>query len=515
MRSGPVGGFLSLVLLAVLAGQASRLTQPAWVGETRAQGLAESIARELGALDGRITPASWLRAHPRDVLRRYEFDPFLNDGAPWCVEAVSERSLPGGRVLTRRAVFYPPELKGSAARVLPPLPSRPDSALVRTDCQLRVLLVAVSRTPAGPDPRPLMDSLQRVLGRLHGTPETGRTVQQYWASARWGESARWRDAARTLVTAYDSGGDWRQDVLEAGPRVLAFAHLPASRLGLSIQEELAGEKASFLAAARVDSATLAQALALVDAAPEAAASLRALARLGRLYAWEGVPDSVRIDTLVIPALRRWLAATAGLPRPRRAAALLAADRVLATTAGIVGNEHAARAITVATGARYAFLPIGRGYAYEGNLLREAHVTDPTGVAGQLAFLTQLEQGFIEPACGGDLAGEHFRRVIRDGERFLAQITDSAWRARAHLAVADAYRDIVAVSEGIAWSGPDPAHYRPEAPRARERAVAHYRAFLALEPAAGALASPWQAWREAWRLLAGLTPAATRFVCLYD
>lgn len=514
MRPRSVGGFLSLVL-AVLAGPASRLTDAPWAGATTAQGLAEAVVRELSALDGRLTPAQWLRAHPRDLLRRYEFDPFLQDGAPWCVEAVSERSVPGGRVLTRRAVFYPPELKASAARFVPPLPARPDSALVRTDCRLGLLLVVVSRTAAGPDLRPFVDSLQRVLGRVHGAPETGRTVHQYWASARWGESARWRDAARTLVTAYDSAGDWRQDVSEAGPRVLAFAHLPASRLGLSIQEELADEKASFLAAARVDSATLAQALALVDAPPEAAASLRALVRLGRLYAWEGVPDSVRIDTLVTPALGRWLAATAGLPRPRRAAALLAADRVLATTAGSVGSEDAARAITAATGARYAFLPIGGGYAYEANLLTEAHVTDPTGVAGQLAFLTQLEQGFIEPACGGDLAGEHFRRVIRDGERFLAQITDSVWRARAHLAVADAYRDIVAISEGMVWSGPDPAHYRAEAPRARERAVAHYRAFLALDAAAGALVSPWQAWRETWRLLAGLTPAATRFVCVYD
>jgi sugar lactone lactonase YvrE len=492
---------------------------PEPAGFSRSSGLGidlvRLVVRELGALDGRLTPAQWLRAHPRDLLRRYEFDPFLQDGAPWCVEAVSERSVPGGRVLTRRAVFYPSELRDSAARFLPPLPPQPDSALVRTECRLGLLLVAVSSTPAGSDLRPFGDSLQQVLRRALGAPETGHPVQRYWASARWWDAARWRDGDRTLVTANDAGGDWRQDVSEAGPRVLAFAHLPPSRLGLSLQESLMDEKAAYLAAARVDAATLAQALALAGAAPAAATRLRALDRQGRFYAWEGVPDSVRVDTLVIPPLRQWLAATAGLPRPRRAAALLAADRVLATTAGIVGSEDAARAITAATGARYLFLPIGGGYAYEGNLLREAHVTNPTGVAGQLAFLTQLEQGFIEPACGGDLAGEHFRRVIRDGERFLPQITDSAWRARAHLAVADAYRDIVAVSEGMVWSGPDPSQYRAEAPRARERAVAHYRVFLALEPAAGAVVSPWQAWREAWRLLAGLVPAATRFVCVYD
>lgn len=478
-------------------------------------GLAEVVVRELDALDRHLTPAQWLQAHPGDSLRRFAFDPFLHTGAPWCAEAIAAPGVVGGRALTRRAVFYPPPAGDLSHAPWPSLPSRPDSALVEARCALALVSIAVSSASEGGGLAAFADSVRQALARVHGAADTSGAVGDYYGSAFWQRPARWRVGARTIVTAYlppDRGHD-------AGPRVLAFAHLPPARLGRSLQAENAEAKAAFLAAQRTDSATFERALVLAKGEPAATHALRALYLQRHAHAWDALPPA-RPDTLVVPPLRRWLAATADLPPPRRAAALLAADRALALAAPAVdGNTPAdsglAHAITEAVGAQYIFLPIGGGYAYTGNWLREARATAPTSPAGELAFLRQLEAGFIEPRCGGDSAGEHFRRVIAEGEAFVARTTDRAWQARAHLAVADAYRDIVALAAGVEESfDGDPARYRAEGPAARERAVAHYRGVLALGRAATGAAAR-QAWSEAWRLLAGLTPADTRFVCVYD
>jgi hypothetical protein len=123
--------------------------------------------------------------------------------------------------------------------------------------------------------------------------------------------------------------------------------------------------------------------------------------------------------------------------------------------------------------------------------------------------------FQDPICGGEAEGEDFRTVIAEGDRFLASDSTPEWRARVHLAVADAYRDIVALDAGtLEYSIGDPARHRAEAPRARRQAITHYRAVLEApgdtDPISGS-----HAWNEAWRLLAGLAPVETRFVCVYD
>jgi hypothetical protein len=487
-------------------------------------GLGEAVVRELGALDGRLTPAAWRRAHPGDSLRRFEFDPFLQTGAAWCVEAVARQVLPGRRMLTRRAVFYPPSVADTPLASLPPLPLRPDSALAESGCRLALVLIAVSSSASGGALVAAADSVRQALARRYGSADTTAAVRRYHASGRWRMPARWRAGARTIVTAYAPGDPTAERGAERGPRVLAFAFLPASQFGRSIKAELAEDHAAYRATQRADSATFERALALAAGEPAATNALRELYLLGYSHAWNPPPEP-RPDTLVVPPLRHWLAATAHLPPPQRAAALLAADRALALTAPAVDRDSPAdsglaHAITKTTEARYVVQPIGGGYTYAGNWLRAARATAPTSPAGELALLTQLETGFIEPVCGGDPAGEHFRRVIAEGEAFLARTTDRSWQARAHLAVADAYRDIVALAAGVVESfGGDPARYRAEAPAARERAVANYRAVLALGPVTsdgaatdGALR---RVWSETWRLLAHLTPADTRFVCVYD
>ncbi|MFL5577690.1 MAG: hypothetical protein ACJ79S_17175, partial [Gemmatimonadaceae bacterium] len=216
-------------------------------------------------------------------------------------------------------------------------------------------------------------------------------------------------------------------------------------------------------------------------------------------------------------------ATAALPRPRRAAALLAADRALAAAAPAVGTDDvAADSATAAAiarlGARYVFSPIGGAFVYGGNWLRQARALDPRGAAGELALLVQLETGFAEPLCDGpDSAGENFRVVRAEGERYLAAGGhDDASRSRVELAVADADRDLVALASGASEYA-DSASYLAGSPAARRRAIGHYRRFLALSRATGQSATPRarRAWLEAWRLLAGLPPAGLRYYCVYD
>ena len=173
-----------------------------------------------------------------------------------------------------------------------------------------------------------------------------------------------------------------------------------------------------------------------------------------------------------------------------------------------------RALT-SLGAGYVYGELGAAFEYTGNWLRAARTLDPGGPVGELAFLVQLEAGFGEPLCNGPHAGEWFRAVIDEGERYLRAPHDRAYTARVHLLVADAYRDIVALANGAAGDYADPSRYRSEEPAARARAVEHYRAAITAEPGLGP-GSRRAAWREAWRLLAGLAPAdQLRFFCVYD
>jgi len=84
---------------------------------------------------------------------------------------------------------------------------------------------------------------------------------------------------------------------------------------------------------------------------------------------------------------------------------------------------------------------------------------------------------------------------------------SAEKVHAHLIIARAYSaKLLLTYPGIDLDGAN----RPTDPAAlRRNAIAHYRSFLAENPKAP---DAGIAWREAWRLLAGLPPSPTHFAC---
>ena len=372
--------------------------------------------------------------------------------------------------------------------------------------------------------------MRAALAAARGAPSDSAGVQESyatWPPRSWERVMRWRTRDATVVTAYGPAAAATDSAL-----VFSFAHLPLSRLGRDFDEQEAdpdrdvydrdawwvGEDAA------LTMSTLDRAVALAELPRELSAPLRRLARWGADSATEGRVAHVRVDTLVVPPLERWLAAAEDLPAGRRAAALLVADRTLAAAAPSVASDtpadDSATAGAIAKlGARYVYSPLGASWEYDGNWLREARALDRDGPVGELALLVQIESGFLRPMCGGsDSTGESFRTVIAQGERYLSEGRHEPSRlALVHLAVADAYRDVVALAAGASADYADPARYAREAPAARRKAIAHYRRYLALSRATGRADTPRarRAWREAWRLLAGLPPADLRFFCVYD
>lgn len=118
---------------------------------------------------------------------------------------------------------------------------------------------------------------------------------------------------------------------------------------------------------------------------------------------------------------------------------------------------------------------------------------PASAAGDAA--RALRPGL---ACSSDAAG--FHAAVQAAEDRVWSTRDPALAARLHLALADTYADLIALSYGPAGTTDDLDV--PEPSGLRTRAAEHYRLALALEPG---MPEARRAWGTAWRLLAGLVP----------
>jgi hypothetical protein len=486
------------------------------------------IVPELAALHAGTTPAAWLRAHPADSVARFEVHLVVENDHGWCARTVGRTILGDGTPVLRYAYFYPPAAPPSLS-----LPRAPDPRLVRERCRLGAIwletpaadslsgaaLAAETRNaltqaygPVHPAPDPwytraLTDpSRQAMLAGLPGA-DVLRLGLHFPGALHWRVAGRWQSDSTVVVSAYDKG-------LHAGPaRVLACAVLPFAGLGslppVAEQERAVERKASALAAeaarfSGIDRGRVGPLLAVLAAAESAFQS--------------SPPDSARararvVKTRVVPVLTDWITASRGLDPPHRAAALLAADQVLASRAVVYvldqdSAERARRALTE-LGAQFVHDELGRSENYAHTWLDEARRLDSAGRAGQLATLALLRLGFNETdMCGG---GEKpSQRVSAAGEQLLRSLTDAAVAAEVHVLAGNGYADVVALAAGA--NDADSSTYTAAAPDARRRAIQHYRQAIALDPRAPDAAA---AWVEAWRLLAGLPPTTTYFVCVYD
>jgi hypothetical protein len=220
------------------------------------------------------------------------------------------------------------------------------------------------------------------------------------------------------------------------------------------------------------------------------------------------------DTLV-RALVRWMRAAAPLPLPRKAGALYVADQVL--DRAMCGHRlcekeaEAALAPLKALGAQFSWGELGASEIYHHTWLVQARALARDTPLGERILIAQLLAGFdFSGTCAGGPEG--FRRVIENGERYLARLPQSPIAPDVHFLVGDAYRDVVALAHGAGEEYADSAHYRAESPEAARKALAHYVEAMRAGPDHPAARA---AWSRAWWLRAGLIPRDVRFFCVYD
>lgn len=449
---------------------------------------AGAIVLQLWQLRDSMTLGEWKSARPDEPVSDADTSAMSSQLGEWCA-ASQQQATVGARTVTRTAFFYAPPA--------PPGLALPDSVpdLVR-QCRLGLMWVRIE-VPDSVEAAALADSVSTQLAGIYGPAVPGRI--HFWGSALWRRSSRF---ARGDITAL-SGLRVPPAATTPGasPVVFAFAFLPAS--GVSVDAAPVVSRYEPVDILPIDSAA-----ALVGA-DSLFAPLRALLRVQPAGAPSPTPQQ-----LIVP-LRRWLQGTAGLPVPRRAAAFYVADqtleRLLCTHQMCDLTDQTSRAPLEALGAEFSASELGGTWVYTHNWLATARALERDSPLGQRLLLAQMARAFdFSGTCAEGAEG--FRRVIANGETYLARVPASPIAADVHFQLAEAYRDIIALARGAGDIYADSSRYGAEAGPAALKALEHYRAAMRIAPAAPVAEA---AWRRAWWLKAGLVPRDLRFYCVYD
>lgn len=165
------------------------------------QSLAGLVLSETPALDTAPDLARWRTTHPDERLRPAAYDNEYESQGLWCAASVAEVALPGGLKATRQAFFYIPPAKPADA-----LPARQDAGLVR-QCRLLAVWYEV-HDPA--DPAGLVSAvsaeLAASLGSAHELSQFKRPMGD-WGSGYWNPYLIWERPNRSVVLAFDPGGN--------------------------------------------------------------------------------------------------------------------------------------------------------------------------------------------------------------------------------------------------------------------------------------------------------------------
>jgi len=227
-------------------------------------------------------------------------------------------------------------------------------------------------------------------------------------------------------------------------------------------------------------------------------------------------------------LHPWIEMAGKQDAAKQAAALLIADRIVVMEEedGNLEPQDSEKAATRgdASGkppkspAQVELERLGAGFTYELaserfryalNWLQHAYELAPDGRAGELAFLALMERGF-DTSVNCAMGSDQFREVIRRGAAYLKGKRSGDVEARVHFMMGGAYRDIVALASGLQDDNyADPNNYKSEASEARTKAIAEYRAGLALDDKS----EPSRIARQhLGSLEAGEAPHDARFYC---
>jgi hypothetical protein len=380
------------------------------------QSLAGLVLSETPALDAAPDLARWRSLHPNERLKPAAYDNEYESQGLWCAASVAEVGLPAGVKATRLAFFYVPEQKPGSV-----LPTRQDAGLTR-QCRLLAFWYEVHDLA---DPGGLAKSSSAEIAVLLGSPEEPPPFKRLdgWGAGYWNPYFVWQRANRRVVLAFDQGG--RLPDPNARTRLLVIVRASQAPHGSSFD--------------------------WVGQFPKGQPSFKEAA--------------VRV-------------AAQGLPRERKAAALILADITRKRLAEPGVGPQAWRS-------------------------RGAEQMDPTGAAGEIARVAHAES----PCAFDDGRNNWQGGLIQFGEKLLRDFPESRWKSYVHLTMARAYAAKLTLTyPDMFLNGAN----RPTDPETlRRNAIAHFRAFLDENRGARESAT---AWREAWRLLAGLPPSPIPFAC---
>lgn len=227
--------------------------------------------------------------------------------------------------------------------------------------------------------------------------------------------------------------------------------------------------------------------------------------------WYPEEDQPALRAALLTLLERAQALTGG----QRGAALLAADRLAGK---LWAREREAPAWKQLEqdlgryGLTFRWSELAGDYEYQHDLLWWLWRTAPGSAWGQHAFALLLEKGWDTSGTCQEGAGQ-FRRVIEQGEAFLAGHPHGWPELQTKLALAQAYETWWSLSR--APENDDYAYapdYQEGAAAAREKTIAYYEQVVRLAPTSPAAA---YARERLPPLQTEQDPEQRRYFCIYD
>ena len=486
------------------------LPQSPPIGRSSQQlGLAAAVLTRLPELRSGMTLGEWRRLEPLESVEPYRAGAIGYADDAWCARVAGESALDSARVVSRTASFYIPLPPESLA-----LPTGVPADDLLAQCRLGALSAALVVRDAFVAAQ-LGAETAAALGAA--LPERVKEPEVWLpGSGSWQGTTLWTSGGLAAVTAVDPNAGPRRGSGLNAVRIVAVG--TASRIQLD-RPRFPPREPSYetsIERSRRRRTRIEEAIELAGlGGPEQSRLRAALPRLFEAFA-EPKPYADAERTALVEAIVQSLDRSSELPAARGAASYLAADLILVEAMRPAGLDEegldAQRAALEKYGAAFEHSHLGGMFVYTRSWAKQALRDAPRSRAGEIAFLTLMEEGFETSAGCSDQDGKGFRAVIARGEQHIAENPGSTINAEVHTLVAQAYSDIVRLANGGAYQSEERAEYVGEAEAARALAIRHYQAALA-KGLAGPVAR--DAWTHAWRLMAGLIPTRTWFYCVYD
>lgn len=466
--------------------------------------LPQWVAEELAALKSGETLSQWKISHPSEEVVLFSPDqrPKIHIDTTWCAGTKVSTNQPEGQGTVRYAIFYPPVAPDSFAL---PTEIKAEDNYIDNQCTLGLIWIQRSEnddTHGNQIALQIRDAIDRRLGKGQADVSFDRFDAKYLS-----KTGRWQVGEAVFISAYNtfptlSSVNYRSAGFEK--KFIALGFLPLSgfygdgKQSLDTGFEIGQENNVLRIRKAVETANI---------------SRHDGETLLSYFTTKGGRPSLQpaeAESLVT-LLERWVTASEQLDKTRKAAGFIAADQVLAHMEGSLGftdiiKGKPDRLLRLEKhGAKFGEWEQANAFSYSHSWLQRAREIDEDGPMGDTAFRIMMDMG----CSGGSM---QYQEVIDQGEAYLKKDKDTNSRAEVEFMVAEAYRDIVALSAGAAADSERPEAYKEMAVAARQKSILHYRNSLPLLKPSSLTR---EAWREAWRLGAGLPPAHLRYYCIGD